>query len=74
MPNQHPDSPFLAMPPTAMSIGTRLQCHHETSAQLELGAGQANTYYPPHSGELHTFLPTFNVRRRSSVSPCHVHL
>jgi hypothetical protein len=71
--NQHPDFPFLAMHPTAMSICTRLQCHH-ASAQLELGAGQANTYYPPHSGELHTFLPSSNVRRRPSVSPCQVHL
>ena len=66
MSNQHPGLSFLAMPPTAMSIGTHVQCRHGTSAQL--GAGQANTYYPPYSGELHSFLPTPSVRRRSSVS------
>ena len=87
MPNQHPDLSFLAMPSTAVSIGTQGQSHHDTSIQL--GVGQADTthvtrgchipfsfdygahavkpvndktVFPPHSGELHTFLPSHSVR------------
>ena len=43
MPDQHPNLSFLEMPSTAMSIGTQVQSHHETSAQL--GVGQTDSYH-----------------------------
>jgi len=67
MPNQHPGLSF-ALPTTALSIGTRVRCHHDHEMSAQLVVGQANTYYPHYSGGPHAFLPTHGVRRRSSVS------